>query len=326
MTRLNYHGFDSQENQEIFKNNLILLETEIRKRYINRLETFNKENLEQNPEPFRFLNSENCSILAITLPIEIDNRSNSIFYFLSTPSTRNIDIIILDDDKYSDLDSYKHINYFFTNKIFPEYNLHESQIILRSGGFYDRQSYDYDIFSKSININKAIEAMALEKFAIDAIKNETQEFKQINQTELSYFAKDAFKFPFSIIDLKPLINLVNDEDFKYQLDQAMAAYHENLFLPCASTLGVVLETLCIKILEENKVKKVKSGDTQLGVLKDRLHQEGITSRRDHTRLEVAYKMRNMASHTSPGVALKEDCHFMLNVINTIAFEYLQQND
>lgn len=320
--KFNYQGYDSPDKLELFNLNLLRLEDELRNRYISRLELFNKDNLEHNPEPFRFFKKENCSPVVLLLPYEFNNLKLSEIYFLSTPNNRQEKLIILTEEDLSDLDSYQSDRLFFENKVFPKYGYDKTQIIFSTVDFYAGSNKDIGLFSDDFNLERFIKSMSLTDFIIRSIKEDTINFQEINQTQLSYFAQDAHKFPFSIIDLKPLISLVKDDDFTYQLDQAMAAYHENLFLPCAATLGVVLETLCIKILEDNGVKKIKSGDTQLGKLRERLINDRIITRRDNTRLEVAYKMRNMASHSSPGVALKEDCHFMLNVINTLAFDYL----
>jgi|SRR5690625_2010179 len=326
---LNYHQFDNQKNQGIALENILLLEDALRQMYIERLELFNKVNLEHNPEPFRFYKKEHCTILAFLLPFEFNELYLYRIYFLSTPNDRKENIITLTFDDLSDLDSYQDINLFFNDKILQFYEYNKSQIIFDAHETYPRGSLNNRfLVNQPFDAKLFIESKSLRLTVIRTIQNESLQFQKVNQTTLSYFAKDAYKFPFSIIDLKPLVKIVVDDDFSYQLDQAMAAYHQNLFLPCAATLGIALETLCIKILEDNGVKKIKSGDTQLGKLRERLINEKIITRRDNTRLEVAYKMRNMASHSSPGVALKEDCHFMLNVINTIALEYLnadQQN-
>lgn len=320
---LDFRGIDSPEKAQPYLDNIIAIESNLRDTYIKRLQTFNKENLENNPEPFRFLEKENCSILVFILPYEFNFSSCCQIFFLSTPASRIEKTYVLTKDDLSDLDSYEISQYFFYDKMLPMHNFQKSQIIIETSDFYPNIDNGLSPFSESFNMEQFIQAMMLIDQLLNTIKTETINFRTLNETKLSYFAKDAYKFPFSLLDLKPLIELVGDDDFSYQLDQAMAAYHENLFLPCAATLGVVLETLCIKILENNGVTKIKAGDTQLGKLKDRLMDEKIITRRDNTRLEVAYKMRNMASHSSPGIALKEDCHFMLNVINTIAFEYLE---
>ena len=320
---MDFRGLNEESSFQIYLRNTLKVENEIRNLYKNRLENFNIIDLNNNPEPFSFLYKENCSIIIFIVPYEFDFSTACQIYFISTPGYRDERVIPLYKEDLINVDNYPNKSIFFRELILPKYDYNKSQIIMEFPDFYTNRDRDLSILHNNVDPESFISTHSIKSKVINTIRNELSEFKNVNYTKLSYFAKDAYKFPFSIIDLKPLIELVNDDDFSYQLDQAMAAYHENLFLPCAATLGVVLETLCIKVLELHDGKTPKSGDTQLGKLKETLRDKKITSRRDNTRIEVAYKMRNMASHTSPGIALKEDCHFMLNVINTIAFEYLE---
>ncbi|MDY7222072.1 hypothetical protein [Halalkalibacterium halodurans] len=319
---LDYKGLDAPKKLELCLKNVLSTEVRLRQTYIERLETFNKESLQQNPEPFRFFKKENCSVLVFILPYEFNFSTSCRVFFLSTPGKRREKIYTLTQHDLRDLDTYVGDSTFFYNKMLPIHNYHKSQTILSLVDHYDTLSFEGSYFSRSFSVDRRIRLHMNDIISI--IKEEIESFQENSNTPLSYFAKDAYKFPFSLLDLKPLIELVNSEDFTYQLDQAMAAYHQNLFLPCAATLGVVLETLCIKILEDHDIK-LKTGDTQLSKLKEKLSSEKIITRRDNARLDVAYKMRNLASHSNPGVTLKEDCHFMLNVINTIAFQYLKRD-
>lgn len=322
--KLDFKGLDDNSKSDFYLRNSNAFEDATREFYIKRLTTFNKDSLLQNAEPFRFLKKENCSIIIFILPVEFNHINACMGFFISTPGERTENVHIVTAEELSDLDSYTTAHRFFVQKMLPLYNFHESQIIMQYSEQYDTLSqYENNILSNKFDIKNYIFLRMSEKRVIEIIKDEIYNFKRVNETPLSYFAKDVYKFPFSLFDLQPLVKLVKDEEFTYQLDQAMAAYHENLFLPCAATLGVVLETLCIKVLEKHNTKKPKSGDTQLGKLIERLSSERIITRKDNARLDVAYRMRNLAAHTNPGSTLKEDCHFMLNVINTIAFEYLK---
>lgn len=321
--KFNYSDLDDEEKFIVYKSNMRSIENLFREKYIERLERFNKSSLQNNPEPFRFLLGENCSIVILIVPKEFDDSIAAASYVLSTPGTRNEVVKVLYPEDLIDLDTYGYHITFLNERILPSLGFDSSQIIFelretyksferRGASSFIDSNFDIDSYSRYHDVSREI---------IQIIMKEMKNFKRNSETKLSYFAKDAYKFPFSLLDLKPLIGLVNDEDFTYQLDQAMAAYHQNLFLPCAATLGVVLETLCLKILKIHGIK-VKSADTQLGRLIEKLTNERITTRRDNARLEVAYKMRNIASHSNPGATLKEDCHLMLNVINTIAHEYI----
>lgn len=321
----NYHGLDEKGNDKIYMQNLRDLEDFLREKYYKRLEAFNKSNLEQNPSPFRFLNRENCTLLFILVPKELDEKTASEIYILSTPNERQEIFKILTQEDLADVDSYRHHHIFFSNKILPSLGFDSSQVIFNLSDAYNSFHYGkgYTLFESNFDINHHYGGNKTSSRIIRVIQEETTNFKNINETKLSYFAKDAYKFPFSLFDLRPLVELVNDNDFSYQLDQAMAAYHQNLFLPSAATLGVVLETLCMKVLEINQINS-KPSDTQLSKLIEKLRNEKIITRRDQARLEVAYRMRNITAHTSPGAILKEDCHFMLNVINSVAHEYLKE--
>lgn len=325
-TTFNFHGLDTKENESVSMENLKNLEELLREKYRERLHIFNKANLETNPEPFRFLNSQNCSLIFFLLPEEVNGDVAAECYILSTPEERQESFTILTQDDLIDLDSYHGHHVFLTEKMFPIMGFDKSQIILNITDLYPiyNSRRGETIFESNFIPERFYNNRNLKYRIQSLIQTEIYEFKNISETKLSYFAKEAYKFPFSLLDLRSLVELVNDNDFSYQLDQAMAAYHQNLFLPCAATLGVVLETLCIKILDVNQINS-KPSDTQLSKLIEKLRNEKITTRRDNTRLEVAYRMRNMAAHSSPGATLKEDCHFMLNVINTVAIEYFTQN-
>ncbi|MGN7311439.1 hypothetical protein ACTHQ4_10075 [Alkalicoccobacillus gibsonii] len=317
---LTFEGRDQQE--ELILRNIEKFEDKAREKYIERLNSFSKDAVDNNKGPFRFYYKENVSLLCVIFPNEFDGEILIHFIFISTPSERTVIFHVLTPEELKNADSYTYPQAFINSVVFPIYKYNEKQSIFEYSSLKQFKGLAFDFVSNEFDTNSDFFKSEIPRTVINAIRNETYLFKETGNNQMSYFAKDVYKFPFSILDLDELVKKVNDEDFKYQLDQAMSAYHQNLLLPAAATLGVVLESLCIIILENNRVK-VKSGDTQLGVLKDKLMNERITTRRDNTRLEVAYKMRNMASHSSPGAALKEDCHFMLNVINTIAFEYLE---
>lgn len=325
IAELDFRGLNTSDKTKYCLTNTLTIENMLRDTYINRLQSFNRNNLESNPEPFRFLKRDNCSILILVLPYQFDFSRSCHVFFLSTPLKREEKVLILTDEYLDDLDSYRAANEFFHKKVLPENNYEKTQIIFELMDFHTNIGSRTSFFNPDMDIERYFSSLNLNNKILSVIRDEVANFQVVNKTRLSYFAKDVHKFPFSLLDLKSLIKLVNDDDFSYQLDQAMAAYHQNLFLPCAATLGVVLETLCIKILEKNQIT-IKTSETQLGVLKERLINERITTRRDNARLEVAYKMRNLASHTNPGITLKEDCHVMLNVINTIAFDYLNAED
>ena len=324
---MQYHKLDNENTQKTIFENAMIIENKFREYYINRIKKLNQASFEANPSIYRFYYKENCSILSITIPYEFDARVRCETYFLSTPGKRELYTHVMNAEDMDGLDSLPNPNFVIYNRIFRRYGFDKTQLIANTTNYVGSDNQDYASESFSIDAYLSSQPLVdyIESTVIESIRNDARKHMEISQTKLSYFAKDVAKFPFSRFNLPLLIEVVNDNDFSYQLDQAMAAYHQNLFLPCAATLGVCLETLCIKVCEKYDVK-IKGGETQLGVLKDRLSSEKKISKRDNGRLEIAYRMRNLTAHTSPGETLKEDCHFMLSVINEIAHQHLQPDN
>ena len=324
---MNYNGLNEIQAQNVILKNSIKLEGLYRKYYIDRVRTLNQDSFNANPAPYRFYYESNCSILVLIFPEEFNMKNDLKVHFLSTPGKRQVNTYVVNEEDLQNLDSYRYESSYIFEKILPKFGYNSSQVL-----FQEEQRIKKDIYKKLSNVSYDIEYIAsihetsIRTETINRIREDIQEYKEIDQTPVSYFAQNATQFPFSIIDLNPLMEIVDDLDFTYQLEQAMAAYRQNLFLPSAAALGVCLETVCSKICEEHSIN-VKNSDTQLGKLMKLLYEDPntrIITRRDNGRLEVAYKMRNLASHSSPGAVLKGDCHFMLEVIADISYKYLKR--
>lgn len=169
------------------------------------------------------------------------------------------------------------------------------------------------IFEKELYPNARIA-----KHSVDGIlyKEASYYRTHVNKPQ-GYYAKNAAKYAYSEMDLNPIIDKVGDDDFSYQLDQAIAAYDSSLFLPACATLGVCLETVCKLLLAKEGVKVKDSDSTLLDQLGLKLRERRIISYKLNSRIDVCYKVRNLASHTSPGKVVKQDCHFILNTISEI---------
>ncbi|MCY1690702.1 hypothetical protein OVA29_08525 [Exiguobacterium sp. SL14] len=149
------------------------------------------------------------------------------------------------------------------------------------------------------------------------IRTELQSFNTHANQQASYYAKNARKYSYSLLDLSEVIEKVADEDFEYQLDEAIATYDNSLYTACVATLGVTIETLCIKLLRNNEIKIKDSDSTMIDRLAERLKEKGLVTRKEQGRLLVAYKVRNLASHTSKGQIVQADCNFLLSVIHDL---------
>lgn len=324
VNQLSYNGFEKEENQKIVLKNVLEYEELLRSYYKERINKFHQEAINANSSPFRFYSEEHCSVLILIVPEDFDYKTQAEFFLFSTPNVREIKAKLIDHSELQSVDKYLHDHVFIREEILPRLGYDSTQIMYHDSCEIEPFKNDTAFTKRQFSIKEVdqVHGGNLKQKLKELIRTEINSFQEINQKQNSYFAKDVAKFPFSILDLKPLLNAMDSADFSYQLDQAMAAYHQNLFLPCAATLGVCLETICLKICELHELK-VKGNETQLGKLRDVLNDAKVTTRRENGRLTIAYQMRNLASHSSPGETLKEDCHFMLAVMNEMAHQHLQ---
>jgi len=89
----------------------------------------------------------------------------------------------------------------------------------------------------------------------------------------------------------------------------------------AAALGVTIETLCIKLLKNNSVKIKDSDSTMIDKLADKLTENKLIIRKEHGRLIVAYKVRNLAAHSSRGQMIQADCNYLISVIHDLALSH-----
>lgn len=129
------------------------------------------------------------------------------------------------------------------------------------------------------------------------------------------------KNPFSYLDFDTLIEKVNDEDFKYQMNEAKICYENQLYLAATCTFSVCLETVLMIILEKNNLK-VDDDSTMLNKIGDTLRSRNIISKRASNRLLVTYSIRNSTSHTNKNKVIQGDCELILKTIEFFVDEYL----
>ncbi|ACB60732.1 hypothetical protein Exig_1255 [Exiguobacterium sibiricum 255-15] len=149
------------------------------------------------------------------------------------------------------------------------------------------------------------------------IRESLKDYQTHLKYEGNYYANNAAKYSYSLLDLTSIIHRVNDEDFEYQLNEAIAAYDNSLYLASSATLGVTIETLCIKLLKNNGVKMKDSESTVIKVLADKLKENALINRKEHQRICVAYDIRNLAAHSSRGQMIQADCNYLISVIHDL---------
>lgn len=176
-------------------------------------------------------------------------------------------------------------------------------------------------YEKGIDFEVEINEPSLDENAMPIKESNIIIIDAINkkyETDFSY--KDILtpvkiKQVYSVFQIENMIKIVNDKDFEYQILEAMKAYKANLYLACASTLGVAMETLCkILLIKKGNVRSDAIKNTQLGDLSLQLKKKGIISNKDKERIMLGAKFRNLSSHTNPGPTEKLDCDVLISTV------------
>lgn len=277
-----------------------------------------------NPQAFRFSDLQNVKIYVLELNRDFFPTDWLNIYLVFEKNGNNeIEYINANDiSYYKDFSDYN-TESFEKNLLSNNKNYNERDFIFSIGltvySMYFELS-DEEFFNRiSIHTSNIYNQM------MRLVSKQAKEFQKHSNLSAGYYAKNATKYAYSLLDLQPIIDKVNDEDFTYQMDQAIAAYDQSLYLPSCATLGVALETICKKLLIHHKDKVKDSDATMLDKLGERLKEKNIINYKFKKRLDICYKIRNMASHTSPGIVLQSDCHVLISTIHEIVSTYYKDD-
>lgn len=299
------HGHDSEKEESIKKYAYKFIE----KYQITANNLYNGL-LKTHPEALRLYNQDHVKLYYIELNNNYFEFNKYLIFTYKKDANMDLDILDLTDDKF-----YKYDTLYFEKK--------ENDILLEA---LDGVSIK-DIVT-SVSVSELTLKFATENDFPTIINNvkstlveEAKDFELHNNYPQNYYAKNAARYAYSELDLIPILEKVEDNDFSYQIDQAIAAYDNSLYLASCATLGVCLETICKLLLKNNGVKIKDSDSTLLSTLNDKLRENKLISYKLKGRIDVCYKVRNLAAHTSPGKVVKSDCHFILNTISEIVEEH-----
>lgn len=258
-----------------------------------------------DPTPFRLSIKENV----VGSIVEIGDyfpKSYPILFFVYLPTQGNkVESITPSAELIKEHHNYSSISNFATAVVENHYQINNNDIL-----------YAIDLDSFYLDNPSSLDSF-LNRVLDNVIRESLKAYQTHLSNEGSYYAKNATKYSYSLLDLTNVINQVNDEDFEYQLNEAIAAYDNSLYMASAAALGVTIETLCIKILKNNEEKVKDSDPTMIDKLAERLKGKGLLTRKEQRRLKVAYDIRNIASHSSRGQVLQADCHYLLSVIHDL---------
>lgn len=259
-----------------------------------------------DPTPFRLSLKENVKGVIVEDGGNFP-KSYTMLYFVYTPKEGNfIERVEPSQDSINEHYNYRSSEEFARSIIVEHYKVSKEDILY---------SFSLDpFFIDNPDSFDNVISVSLDR----QIRESLRSYQSHISNEGSYYAKNAAKYSYSLLDLTTVINNVNDEDFEYQLNEAIAAYDNSLYMASAAALGVAIETLCIKILKNNKEKVRDSDLTMIDTLAERLKGKGLLTRKEQRRLRVAYDIRNIASHSSRGQVLQADCHYLLSVIHDLS--------
>ncbi|MCM3108810.1 hypothetical protein [Bacillus velezensis] len=291
------------------------------------IETLYSPAYSTNPEAFLLKDLSNIKLYVVKLsPILGANYSDILYLIHDKDKNLELELIDLTEAKhYENYSKYNSVEAFALHKLIEKASIEKKNIL---------DNHNISALSEELNhkttaefttyINSEAWQKNFRQQMLALVSRDGRKFVEHVNHPTSYYAKDAAKkYTYSLLDLKAIIDRVNDEDFSYQMDQAIAAYENSLYLASCATLGVCLETLCKLLLKENGVKVKDSDGTMLDKLGERLREQKIISYKFKSRIDVCYKVRNLSSHTSPGKVLQGDCHFIIATINEIVDTYFK---
>ncbi|UKS54908.1 hypothetical protein [Exiguobacterium acetylicum] len=262
-----------------------------------------------DPTPFRMRDSSNIKGVVVNTIEYFPSLSRDLFFIYLPNEGNSIEELVYPQNLIDTHYNFKYGSQFVTSAITQQFGISEEDILYNIPllPFYvDNEEYLIPRIESDIDL---------------LIRSELQAFHQHVNHQASYYAKNAAKYSYSLLDLGEVIEKVADEDFEYQLNEAIAAYDNSLYLASTATLGVSLETLCIKILKNNNVKLKDSDSTVIKVLANTLKQNALINRKEHQRICVAYDIRNLASHSSRGQMIQADCNYLISVIHDLALSH-----
>lgn len=258
-----------------------------------------------DPTPFRLSIKENI-IGAVVEAGDYFPSSYSILYFVYSPKQGNlVEVVEPSQESISEHYNYQSFNEFGKSIIIEHYKINSDDIL-----------YSFNLDPFFIDNPNALNNL-LSTLLDRQIRESLRDYQMHLSKEASYYAKNAAKYSYSLLDLSEVIGKVNDPDFEYQLNEAIAAYDNSLYMASAAALGVTIETLCIKLLKNNRVKMKDSESTMIDKLADKLTENKLIIRKEHGRLIVAYRVRNLAAHSSRGQMLQADCNYLISVIHDL---------
>ena len=279
------------------------------------VEQYYKTIYEINPEAFPILDRKNIKFFIYRMDPQHFHETNYLIYFVHTRSkidTYNFrDNIEIQDltkvGEYGQIRFFKYLLHKLDNidykdilKVYNVNNVYHSVI--------------QDILDSTIQFDNLSSLMKNQlKHEFDSILSN---FRQHNNHPNGYYAKNAYKYAFSDFNLEEIIKQVNNEDFEYAINEAIACFDNSLYLAGCAALGVAFETAALELLKKKDIKIYGSAikdyrNGGLGRYNNELFKLEVISLKTHQRINKVCLSRNMASHASSGKVVKGDFKSMV---------------
>ncbi|KMY49196.1 hypothetical protein [Peribacillus loiseleuriae] len=269
------------------------------KAYRERVEKFYKSISEEEPDFFPFIN-----------PIEvIIIYQNYNYYIFFSNSKSNEDTVRYITDFIQDTDEYAKI------KDMPEHIQDKRLLEKAKIGKYienDKGNYGMNFPKPDINFHIPYSEQSGREKCDEHYHNYefSKAFKEANMP--------SSDFPLFEMDL--IYSLVNNEQFKYELEESVKAYNSELFLASIVTAAVSLETLLkisiINKLGEDYLPKEDRKKYTLNYAQILLNQNVIDERLNH-RIRAINELRRGGAHSKTGKIEQWDAEQIISGIRII---------
>ncbi|MCU5337948.1 Uncharacterized protein BCZB5J_06493 [Bacillus cereus] len=150
-------------------------------------------------------------------------------------------------------------------------------------------------------------------------QQEYELFNKDRHENIGYHTKDFISvpdLPISISKYGPLLDKVNDDNFKSELHEAFLCFKNELFLSSALVVGRLIETalklLIIKSLGKEKFYNIPSNKRVIGKFTDVLEENEIINGSEKNSIISAAMIRNSISHSTGKTDFKAKIHIMFS--------------
>ncbi|GEA17538.1 HEPN domain-containing protein [Moorella sp. E306M] len=131
------------------------------------------------------------------------------------------------------------------------------------------------------------------------------------------FLKKEKKKKLDLYDAEAVIAKVNNDEFKYELEEAIKAYNYGLYLACTATAAVSIETLLKIIVVSRLGENFLPKQIYIISLAEVLKNENIMDDRFFHRLKSFNELRRSAAHSKSGKLDQWDAEQALSLVKLI---------